>query len=95
MVQIASVSTAGRSNIINLVNPGSVDIGLQRDGNKFIQSFDRVIGRTAGEGGRLLIDAAVAKGEDAHGKCLSEAKVTKYGKFPEHQEYEINIRLTC
>ncbi len=67
----------GEEIIVNLINPGSVDTGLHRDGNKFIQSFDRVVGRTPEEGGRLLVDAAVVKGKDTHGKYLSEARVTK------------------
>lgn len=63
--------------VINFFNPGSVDTGLHRDGNAFIQTFDRVLGRTSGEGGRLLIDAAVVKSGETHGKYLSEAKLTE------------------
>jgi hypothetical protein len=66
--------------IIDLINPGSVDAGLHRDGNKFIQTFDRVLGRTPEEGGRLLIDAAVVKGAESHGKYLSEANLTRYDR---------------
>ncbi|KUJ17313.1 putative 3-oxoacyl-reductase [Mollisia scopiformis] len=73
---------------INLINPGSVDTGLHRDGNKFIQTFDRVVGRTPEEGGRLLIDAAVVKGENTHGKYLSEAKVTNMSAFVRSKEGE-------
>ena len=64
--------------VINLINPGSVDTGLHRDANKFIQTFDSVIGRTPEEGGRLLIDAAVLKGADSHGRYLSEARLIRY-----------------
>ncbi|KAE8441520.1 hypothetical protein EG329_004866 [Mollisiaceae sp. DMI_Dod_QoI] len=71
----------GEEIIVNLINPGSVDTGLHRDGNKFIQSFDRVVGRTPEEGGRLLIDAAVVKGKDTHGKYLSEARATNMSAF--------------
>lgn len=67
----------GEKVVVNLINPGSVDTGLHRDGNKIIQGFDRIVGRTREEGGRLLIDAAVVKGRDTHGMYLSEAKVTK------------------
>jgi retinol dehydrogenase-12 len=84
----------GKAVVINLVNPGSVDTGLHRDGNKIIQIFDRIVGRTPEEGGRLLIDAAVVKGEDTHGKYLSEAKVTKYGECQEYQNYA-NVCSAC
>lgn len=81
--------------IINLINPGSVDTGLHRDGNKFIQTFDRVLGRTPEEGGRLLIDAAIVKGVETHGKYLSEAKLTRYDKTPfqllSNHQYESRI----
>lgn len=63
--------------IVNLINPGSVDTGLHRDGDRFIKTFDRVFGRTPEEGGRLLLDAAVVKGAESHGKYLSEAKITR------------------
>lgn len=77
MRELAS-RVSGDTVTINLINPGSVDTGLHKDGNKIIQTFDRVVGRTPEEGGRLLIDAAVVKGEDTHGQYLSEAKITKY-----------------
>lgn len=64
--------------IINLINPGSVDTGLHRDGDRVIQMFDRVIGRTPPEGARLLLDAALVKGKESHGKYLSEAKLIPY-----------------
>jgi len=72
--------------IINLINPGSVDTGLHRDGNIFIQTFDRVLGRSREEGGRLLIDAAVVKGAESHGKYLSEAKLTTVSPFAKSKE---------
>jgi retinol dehydrogenase-12 len=40
--------------------------------------FDKFIGRTPEEGGRLLIDAAVVKGEETHGKYLNETKLVEY-----------------
>jgi hypothetical protein len=61
--------------IINLFNPGSVDTGLHRDSGGMLKWFDRIFGRTPEEGGRLVIDAAVVKGADTHGKFLSEAKL--------------------
>jgi NAD(P)-dependent dehydrogenase (short-subunit alcohol dehydrogenase family) len=72
---------SGEEVVINFFNPGSVDTGLHRDGNKFIQTFDRVVGRTPEGGGRLLIDAAAVKGLETHGKYLSEARLTEYGLF--------------
>jgi retinol dehydrogenase 12 len=72
----------GDEVVMNLVNPGSVDTGLHRDGHqtsngKFMQRFDRILGRTPEEGGRLVMDGAVVKGNDTQGKYLSEAKVVE------------------
>ncbi|CZR56755.1 related to enoyl-CoA hydratase/isomerase [Phialocephala subalpina] len=78
----------GEKVVVNLINPGSVDTGLHRDGNKLIQTFDRVMGRTPDEGGRLLIDAAVVKGRGTHGLYLSEAKVTNMSAFVGSKEGE-------
>jgi len=64
--------------VVNYFNPGSVDSGLHRDGGKGIQMFDRLIGRTREEGGRLLMDAAFVKGETTHGQYISEARVREY-----------------
>lgn len=61
-----------------MINPGSVDTDLHRDGDIGVKLFDRFIGRTLEEGGRLLIDAAVVKGAETHGKYLSEAKLVEY-----------------
>ena len=73
---------SGNEVVMNLVNPGTVDTGLHRDGHqtfsgKFLQRFDRLVGRTPEEGGRLVMDGAIVKGEDTHGKYLSEAKVVE------------------
>lgn len=75
-VELAS-RVSGEEVVINLINPGSVDTGLHRDGNKIIQGFDQVVGRTREEGGLLLMDAAVVKGAETHGKYLSEAKLVE------------------
>jgi len=72
----------GDEVVMNLVNPGTMDTGLHRDGHqtfngKFLQRFDRLLGRTPEEGGRLVMDGAVVKGKDTHGKYLSEANVVE------------------
>lgn len=77
VLELAS-KVPGKQIVINLINPGSVDTGLHRDANAIVQTFDKVIGRTPAEGGRLLIDAAVVKGAETHGKYLSEAKLVEY-----------------
>jgi retinol dehydrogenase-12 len=69
---------SGDEVVINMINPGSVDTGLHRDGDMGVKLFDKFIGRTPEKGGRLLIDAAVVKGEETHGKYLSEAKMVEY-----------------
>jgi retinol dehydrogenase 12 len=73
---------SGDEVVINLVNPGSVNTGLHRDGQKtingrFLQFFDRILGRTPEEGGRLVMDGVVIKGRNSHGKYLSEAKIVE------------------
>lgn len=73
---------SGDELIINLVNPGSVSTALHRDGHmtlngKFLQRFDRILGRTPEEGGRLVMNGAVIQGKDTHGKYLSEAKLVE------------------
>ena len=67
---------------MNLINPGTVDTGLHRDGRKtfsgnFLQCFDRLLGRTREEGGRLVMDGAVVKRKDTHGKYQSEARLVE------------------
>ncbi|KAH6703155.1 hypothetical protein BKA61DRAFT_703678 [Leptodontidium sp. MPI-SDFR-AT-0119] len=52
----------GGETFINLMNLGSVDTGLHRDGNKIIQGFNLVLGRSQDEVGLLLRDAAAVKG---------------------------------
>ncbi|KAH8800389.1 putative 3-oxoacyl-reductase [Xylogone sp. PMI_703] len=74
--------------VINYVNPGSVNTGLHRDGGNLIQFFDRVIGRTSTEGGRLLMDAAFVKGKDTHGLYLSEAKVVLCSAYVRSEDGE-------
>jgi hypothetical protein len=63
-LQLAS-QVSSSEVVINPVTSGSVDTGLHRDGGKAIQIFNRAVGRTPAEGGRLLIDAA---GEETYGK---------------------------
>ena len=65
----------GGDVIITMVNPGSVNTGLHRDGPRMIQLFDRVIGRTTEEGANLLFNAALQNGQAYHGQYLSEAKI--------------------
>jgi retinol dehydrogenase 12 len=65
--------------VINLVNPGTVAIGLHRDWQKtfngnFLQHFYRILGRTPEEKGRLVMDGAVVKGNGTHEKYLGEAR---------------------
>ncbi|KAH9215955.1 hypothetical protein DL95DRAFT_499468 [Leptodontidium sp. 2 PMI_412] len=52
----------GGETVINLMNLGSVDTGLHRDGNKIIQGFNLVLGMSQDEVGLPLRDAAAVKG---------------------------------
>jgi retinol dehydrogenase-12 len=53
-----------------------VETDLHRD-NRLLQVQDQIIGRTPQEGGRLPIHAQVVKGAEAHGKYLSEVRLTE------------------
>jgi len=76
VTRLASTSENEGEVVINFFNPGGVKTGLHRD-TKPMQIFDALTGRTAEEGGRLVIDAAFLKGRDTHGCYLSEAKVVE------------------
>ena len=67
----------GGDVIITMVNPGSVNTGLHRDGPQMMQLFDRVVGRTAVEAANLVFDAALHNDQVYQGQYLSEAKIVK------------------
>jgi hypothetical protein len=64
---------------MDLVNPGTVEIGLHRDwqktfNGKFLQHFYRILGRTLEKRGRLVMDRVVVKGHGSHETYLGEAR---------------------
>ncbi|KAJ5587006.1 3-oxoacyl-reductase [Penicillium hispanicum] len=73
--------TSSQDVIINMVNPGSVNTSLHRDGSKLVQAYDRIVGRTVEEAARMLISAAVVHGVETHGEYLSEDRVTKSSAY--------------
>lgn len=77
-----SASKKGKSLVtLNMLNPGFCQSELFRDqGNPAFKVQMKVMGRTAEEGSRALVDA-VGRGEESHGKYLSDCKVAKVSDF--------------
>ncbi len=64
-----------RQVIINTVNPGLVKSSLHRENTSQLEKgFTAILGRTAEEGARALVDAASVKGVSSHGGYTSECK---------------------
>ena len=53
-----------------------------------IKAAEMTLGRTAEDGARCLVDAAVVKGEDTHQKYLSEMQVKPESKLVRSAEGE-------
>lgn len=66
--------------VLNLLNPGFCASELFRDPTAAFKLQLKVMGRTAEEGSRALVDA-VGRGEDSHGEYLSDCKVAKVSDF--------------
>ncbi|KAF2657153.1 NAD(P)-binding protein [Lophiostoma macrostomum CBS 122681] len=66
--------------IVNAPNPGFCKTGLQRDTAGMMRYVKLVVaailGRRVEDGARCVVDAVLVKGEESHGKYLSEAQVT-------------------
>jgi retinol dehydrogenase 12 len=78
---VSAISSSGKPLIaLNLVNPGFCASELFRDPSAAFKLQLKVMGRTAEEGSRALVDA-VGRGEDSHGAYLSDCKVAKVSDF--------------
>lgn len=75
-----SSSTRQPLVVLNLLNPGFCASELFRDPSAAFKLQLRVMGRTAEEGSRALVDA-IGRGEDSHGKYLSDCKVASVSDF--------------
>ncbi|KAL7271703.1 hypothetical protein RUND412_005518 [Rhizina undulata] len=67
--------------IVNAVNPGAAISNIGRYSSKGKQKFLKRISRTADEGGRAIVHAAVATGKESHGQFLTEMAVALPSKF--------------
>ncbi|KAI4168062.1 MAG: hypothetical protein LQ343_006695 [Gyalolechia ehrenbergii] len=73
--------------IINCVNPGLVRSSLHRENtNKTEQKFTAFFGWSTEEGGRTLVNAAVAQGPATHGAYISECKPTNASPWVRSEE---------
>ncbi|KAI1477296.1 putative short-chain dehydrogenase/reductase family protein [Daldinia eschscholtzii] len=62
--------------IINLVNPGLCKSELVRDANLVARTINGIIGKTAEEGSRNLVNGACA-GPETHGQYLDFCRITR------------------
>jgi len=67
--------------IINAPNPGFCKTGLMANQSGImkyvVMLFATLFGRSAEDGARCIVDAAVAKGPESHGRYLSETAIKK------------------
>lgn len=77
----SAISTSHKPLVVlNLLNPGLCDSGLFGEPTAAFKLQMKVMGRTAEEGSRALVDA-VGRGEDSHGQYLSDCHVAKVSDF--------------
>lgn len=66
--------------ILNLLNPGLCASELFREPSAAFKLQMKVMARTAEEGSRTLVDA-IGRGEESHGKYLSDCKGARVSDF--------------
>lgn len=76
--------------IINAPAPGFCKTGLTRNQSGvmgvILKIAEVLLGRSAEDGARCIVDAAIVKGEDTHGKFLSEAKIAPESELVRSKE---------
>lgn len=79
---LASAISASKKPLVvlNLMNPGFCASDLFRDGSVGLKIQLKIMGRTAEEGSRTLVDA-IARGKESHGEYLSDCKIAKVSNF--------------
>ncbi|KAL2069320.1 hypothetical protein VTL71DRAFT_15658 [Oculimacula yallundae] len=84
---IAGKKGAGRSAVVNCVNPGWCATELSRyyDKGRIVGGIFSLIGRTAEDGGKTLVHGVTA-GEETHGRYLSECEMKTESVFVSSQE---------
>ncbi len=86
-----AAQTPSSTCTISSVHPGFISTRLFRDANamNWISQFwpiRRLISRTVEQGARVMVNAAVVKGEESHGKYMSESKVREESSFVRSEE---------
>jgi retinol dehydrogenase-12 len=80
--QLAAVQDAREERVtINAVNPGFCKTGILGNAQgamKYVMKLSTaMLGRSPEDGARCIVDAAMVKGHDSHGRYLSEAKIAE------------------
>ena len=71
--------------VINMLNPGFCDSELFKDPAVAFRVQMKIMGRSAEEGSRALVDA-VARGKESHGQYLSDCKVARVSPWVRSDE---------
>lgn len=65
--------------VVNAPNPGFCKTGLMKESSGImklmVQAFSAGVGRSPADGAKCIVDAAIVKGRESHGRYLSEAQV--------------------
>ncbi|KAL8678282.1 MAG: hypothetical protein Q9224_000038 [Gallowayella concinna] len=77
--------TDGGKVVVNMLNPGLCDSGLFKQPSKAFKLQIKLMGRTAEEGSRALVDA-VARGKESHGEYLSDCRIYKVSDWVQSEE---------
>jgi len=71
--------TGGEQVIVNATNPGFCKTSLLKDSSGamkyMIKAFSASLGRSPEDGAKCVLDAAIVKGDESHGRYLSEAAI--------------------
>lgn len=78
-------NSGGDDVVINMLNPGFCDSELFKDPAMAFRVQMKIMGRSAEEGSRALVDA-VARGKESHGQYLSDCKVGRVSPWVRSEE---------
>ncbi|KAF2462744.1 NAD(P)-binding protein [Lindgomyces ingoldianus] len=81
--------------IVNAVNPGFCKTNLMGDASGMMKymtkCFSICLGRSAQDGARCVVDAAIAKGPESHGRYLSEKMIKDEAPIANDAEIQTKI----
>ncbi|KAI0471292.1 putative short-chain dehydrogenase/reductase family protein [Xylaria cf. heliscus] len=84
LAEAVTQSTKPGDIVVSMANPGSVQTALDREGHGpralVWTVFVKMVGRTAEEGSRVLVNAAEG-GRDTHGQYLDDCKIGRTSDF--------------